>query len=69
MKYFIGIVVGVLAMLCLKIGLENPIHQMDDLDYGIGLYHDSITIVDEYGLDTTVHYTEDLSELFLNLNL
>jgi len=52
-----------------KIRIENPIYEMDDLDYGIGLYHDSITVVDSYGLDTTVYYTEDLGELFMNLNL
>jgi len=52
-----------------EIRTENPIHQMDDLDYGIGLYHDSITVKDEYGLDTTVHYQDNLNELFLELNL
>lgn len=52
-----------------KIRTENPIHNMTDLDYGIGLYKDSITITDQYGLDTTVHYQTNLSELFLDLNL
>ena len=52
-----------------KIRIENPISNMEDLDYGIGLYKDSITIKDQYGLDTTVHYQTNLSELFLDLNL
>ena len=52
-----------------EIRIENPIHNMEDLDSGIGLYKDSITIKDQYGLDTIVHYQTNLSELFLDLNL
>ena len=48
-----------------RIVVRNAMFESED---GTTLY-EGIELKDEDGLDTTVHYTEDISELFLDLNI